>query len=300
MDPLIQNETKTIKTSIMESLSYIRKIIYSDEKDDAEITANEIIILLKWLSTISQGSKVYIKTLTISQNTVFTQLYRTFIDNESREDTLQFLYFIENKSLEILDKYRKDMYNLSKNTSSEVNEIKKNTINQQAKNLINAIIDSINGIISLKKTYIDDKMFCCFIDNLVENTIISKFSELKSCKIFTCLDELDINIVLGKIKVNLVIIENYINKDDKNDKKNEIKELQNEGKTDEIKETQNEKKKDEIKNGKKNDGEKKEIMENKKEFQISRELKELVDRRISHFDKNEDNSDYDNDTFDEI
>src|SRR5579864_6290867 len=101
---LFNQERIDIKSSIMESLSYIRKIIYSAEKDDSEISANEIIILLKWLSTIAEGNKVYIKSLTIAQNTMFTKLYRTFIDNESREDTLQFLYFIVNKSLEILDK----------------------------------------------------------------------------------------------------------------------------------------------------------------------------------------------------
>lgn len=267
MDLLVSDkENKNVKASIIDSLSYIRKIIYSDEKDNSEITVNEIIILLKWLSTIAEGNKVYIRSLTITQNNLFTKLYRTFINSESREDTLQFLYFITNKSLEILDKYNDIL--------KKCEEIKKITINQQVKNLIMALCESINGIIALKKTYNEDKMFSCFIDNLVENIILSKFLELKSYK-FINIDYVDINNMLSKLKQEketvLKVEENYINK------KEEIL------KVEEPKEKEEPKK--ELKLSK-------EFKDELKEFQISQELKD--------FKKNDnDDCDYDNDVFDE-
>lgn len=266
MDLLVSDkENKNVKASIIDSLSYIRKIIYSDEKDNSEITVNEIIILLKWLSTITEGNKVYIKSLTITQNNLFTKLYRTFINSESREDTLQFLYFIINKSLEILDKYNDIL--------KDCDEIKKITVNQQVKNLIMAICESLNGIIALKKTYIEDKMFGCFIDNLVENIILSKFIELGSYSSMN-IDYVNINNILSKLKYKEDIIkeikveENYV---DKNKVEENILKI--------------EEPKKELKISK-------EFKDELKEYQISRELKD--------FKKNDnDECDYDNDTFDE-
>jgi len=283
-------EPTDIKTSITNSLSYIRKIIYSDEKSDPNnISANEIIILLKWISTISEGNKLYVKSLEITANSVFTQLYRTFIKTESREDTLQFLYFIENKSLEILDKYVND--------HKKGDLLKKNLVNQQANNLVNAIILSIDGIVALKKTYIEDKMFCCFIDNLIENTIVSKFSELKCINSFSFSELIDINNILEKIKCGKV--ENVVKEKSEENKSEEVvKEIV-------VKEETKNDLKEEIKsvniinenycNSK--------VIENpikNKEFQISTELKDLKisTKKSDKRDELQDN-DYDNDCFDE-
>ena len=88
-------KSSNIKSSITDSLSYIRKIIYSSEEksDPNNISANEIIILLKWISTITEGNKLYVKSLEITANNIFNQLYRTFINTESREDTLTIFIF---------------------------------------------------------------------------------------------------------------------------------------------------------------------------------------------------------------
>src|SRR5271170_4425472 len=217
-------KSSNIKSSITDSLSYIRKIIYSSEEktDPNNISANEIIILLKWISTITEGNKLYVKSLEITANNIFNQLYRTFINTESREDTLQFLYFVENKSLEILDKYVKDF------KGKHTDTITKNFIDQQVSSLVNSIVLSIDGIVALKKTYIDDKMFCCFIDNLIENTIISKFLELKCYNIFTSTNLLNTTILLNKIKcipesIKIKIVENYTVEDNKNENDSEGK-----------------------------------------------------------------------------
>lgn len=274
MDLLISDKTnRNIKTSIIQSLSYIRKIIYSDsDKDNSEITVNEIIILLKWLSTITEGNKLYITSLTISPNNLFTKLYRTFIKSESREDTLEFLYFIINKSLEILDDFNTKLNECD-------NENKKMNICFQINNLVNAICDSVSGIISLKKTYDDDKMFSCFIDNLIENLILSKFLELKNIKHVNINEDR----ILSKLKSKEIKIdENYnpINKEIKVE--NEVLKTEEPNFEQEFK---NEPKK-ELKFSK-------EFKEDLKEFQISRELKDLKKK------DNESDYDYDNDVFDE-
>jgi hypothetical protein len=266
-----------VKTSITNSLLYIRGIIGSaNPSNPDEISDNEMIILLKWISTITEGNKLYVKSLEITTNTVFTQLYRTFIKTESRSDTLQFLYYIENESLKLINKYIQLI--------NKADITKRLLINQQTKMLVNAIILSLDGVIALKKTYIEDKMFCCFIDNLIENTIHSKLLELKCTNLFDFASSIDLESILNKIKIKEdKIIDNKNIEKDKNIEK-EIKVIE-----------QNDKKF--IENEQKIV--KKEINEKyyNKEFQISTELKDF--KKSEKSEKSEE-ADYDNDCFDQL
>jgi len=153
-------------------------------------------------------------------------------------------------------------------------------VNQKTKNLVNAIILSLDGVIALKKTYMEDKMFCCFIDNLIENTIYSKLLELKCINLFDFTNSIDLNSILNKIKITDIkedkkeIIEdkkeNLLNLNEKYYKSTSI-----------------------IKENKTNKDDKEKIEKIEKEFQISTELKDFKNK------ENNEETDYDTDCFDQ-
>jgi hypothetical protein len=155
------------------------------ERGEKEILSclshQEIIIILKWLSTIEKNEKLDINKLTIYSNNLPNRIYRTIINNipfngisESRHSTLEFITYIIDESINMLD----EVYN---------SYLKDNSNKKQLENIINIINNCCLGIENLKYTYLNDRMFVCVIDTLLEQKIkliLYKIKE-KSPEFFT-------------------------------------------------------------------------------------------------------------------
>jgi hypothetical protein len=141
------------------------------------IDLQECVILLKWLGTLNEGEKLDISTLQIYKNTFKNAVYRTFWTDESRDKSLQFIYFIIDNALSLIDKLYLEY---------KTNKAKKQSI----ENLINAICLSCNGLRNFKMTYKSDRMLMCCVDNIIENRILVKFYELShtSPELTKCID----------------------------------------------------------------------------------------------------------------
>jgi hypothetical protein len=155
-----------IQTSIKKNFSHLRSDLSTKNSENSELLSfQESIIILKWISTIKPGEKLDTKHLQILSNTISVSLYRTFFSGETRNTTFQFINYVVNQAIKLIDKY--------------LEEYNKNSIyKKQLSNLILALGLACDGIKNLKITYKDDRMFLCFIDSLIENVIVLKFNEL--------------------------------------------------------------------------------------------------------------------------
>ena len=116
-------------------------------------TQSEIISRLKFIGNIQEGEKINVKNLYIQPDGIITKLSRTLYSQDSRNNTLTFVTNTIKESFNILNMYMKT--------------------NHQSKtllcyNIYNDLKNVSIGLENLKKTYVEDLMFCCRITGLIQ------------------------------------------------------------------------------------------------------------------------------------
>lgn len=137
--------------------------------------SQEIISRLKFIGRIKPGEKINTKYMFVQQNNIYTSIYRTIFNRDSRQNALQFIQ-------ETL--YRAyDLITILELTDKESNKMVCFNI---LKDLENVKI----GITNLKETYISDIKFCCDIDTILQH-LDAKVTEIKNTIPITFVNNLE-------------------------------------------------------------------------------------------------------------
>lgn len=110
---------------------------------------------LKFIARIKEGDKINVRHLYVQPAGWLTRLARTFISQDNRMNTLSFIEDTIKRSFDIITLCQYSSKSADRTLIS---------------NVINDIEASIQGMSNLKITYIDDTMYCCKIDTLIEYT----------------------------------------------------------------------------------------------------------------------------------
>lgn len=135
-----------VTNSLFKKYSYVDKITMD--------TDNEIMGRLKFIGQIKKGDKVNVRHMQIQSDTMLTKLSRTFLNPDTRMNTLTFFRNTINRCFEIVVNYSKN-----KKPSTEM---KKNNILQDMEK-------AKIGLVNIKDTYSNDVKFCCDIDILMQD-----------------------------------------------------------------------------------------------------------------------------------
>ncbi len=139
------------------------KLMFNSDKTSANLERNrEIITRLKFIATFQPGEKINTNQLLVESNSLFTPLKRK-LNGESRQSTLKFITETIERSFEIIQ---------SMLLSEQISE------KMICTNILKDMIQAINGLNNIQKTYKEDKIFCCTIDTLIDN-IKAKCTEIK-------------------------------------------------------------------------------------------------------------------------
>lgn len=118
-------------------------------------TKRDTISNLKFISRIKKGDKILVKDMVIQPPGIITQLTRTFINPDNKENAR---FFIENTIRHAIELLK---FNVKTDKLSD---------RSMCKHIVRDIrLACTNGIQNLKYTYKDDIMFCCNIDTLTED-----------------------------------------------------------------------------------------------------------------------------------
>jgi len=113
----------------------------------------DIIPKLKFISRLNKGDKINVKNMYIQQNNFIDKLSRSFFHIDDRTNTLYFVTNTIKKGFELFCQH------IESNDDFDV---------IFCQNIYNDLKNTINGLINLKETYIEDVMFTCKIDALIE------------------------------------------------------------------------------------------------------------------------------------
>jgi hypothetical protein len=116
----------------------------------------DVIPRIKFIGKIQKGEKINVKHMNIQQDSIVTKIIRSFIYNDTRSNAYSFINTTIKKGFDTLYYYL-----------NNVDKIYDKTICQ---NLINDLKNCKNGMMNIKDTYIEDLMFSCKIDSLIEET----------------------------------------------------------------------------------------------------------------------------------
>lgn len=116
-------------------------------------TNEDIISRLKFIGKIQKGEKINVRNMSVQPDSIITRVYRSFINLDSRINTLNFVTHIIKKSFELIN-----MHLVTKRPFDRI----------WCVNIINDINNSRVGLLNLKDTYSADIMFCCKIDTLIQ------------------------------------------------------------------------------------------------------------------------------------
>lgn len=108
---------------------------------------SEIVCKLIFLSKINEGEKINVKSMSITDNSMYANVYRYLFTTESKETTYEFIKNTIDNAFSVLC--------LSKNQ-------------ELTDTIIKSIIDSKNGIIKLQQTYSLDRMFVSKLETLLK------------------------------------------------------------------------------------------------------------------------------------
>jgi hypothetical protein len=123
----------------------------------------EVISRLKFIGKIQKGQKINVKYVFVQPEGILTRISRTILNQDNRQNTLNFVRSIIGRTFEIISSY------LSSNKESS---------RYIRFNVILDLKQSKNGLINLKDTYLDDIKFTCDIDTLLQE-IDAKLSEIE-------------------------------------------------------------------------------------------------------------------------
>ena len=116
---------------------------------------DEIIPRIKFIGKIQKGEKMNVKHMQIQQDTIITKIFRSFIYNDTRVNTFTFINTSIKKAFEVL------LMHIDSDKPYD------RTICQ---NIMNDLRQCRFGMQNVKDTYMDDLMFCCKMDALMEET----------------------------------------------------------------------------------------------------------------------------------
>ena len=114
---------------------------------------NDVISKLKFIGKIQKGDKINVKNMNVQSDGLMTRFTRGFIYFDNRQNTLTFIHNTVKKSFEIIQHHLN-----SKQTFDKI----------IFENMVKDLKDSVKGMENLKDTYMNDIMFCCKLDTLIE------------------------------------------------------------------------------------------------------------------------------------
>lgn len=142
-------------STVSSALNVIKFFHLRNNLDNNSMNTDErVISKVKFISRIKKGTKINIRTMTMDPDTLFTRVKRTFYDTDSRDNTLDFCCTSIRHGFDILIKH----LNSEKDYEKELGNA-----------LLFDFILAEEGLNNLKYTYIDDTMFCCNIDTLIQD-----------------------------------------------------------------------------------------------------------------------------------
>lgn len=122
-------------------------VYVEDDKNDND---NVIISDLKFITKISPNTYIDTKIKILYDKNIFGKIYRTYFQNDTHINLLNFIEKIINNSFDLLIKYKKT--NIDK-----------------YQNIYNDLTKSIDSINNIKITYVDNNYFCCQLDTLIDD-----------------------------------------------------------------------------------------------------------------------------------
>lgn len=114
----------------------------------------EVISRLKFIGKVQKGEKIDIQNFIVQPPCLRTKFIRTFLIQDNRLNTLNFIRSTVNKSFDVISDY--------------INSEKEIKI-YLCKNMTQDLVNSKQGIHNIKETYFNDVKFCCDIDVILEN-----------------------------------------------------------------------------------------------------------------------------------
>ena len=114
---------------------------------------NEVISRLKFIGKIQKGDKINVKYMFVQPEGVITSISRTVINQDNRNNTLNFVRNTIKQTFEIISKY------IVSNNHSNI---------LYCGNIIKDLKNSKSGLINIKDTYLSDIKFTCDIDTLLQ------------------------------------------------------------------------------------------------------------------------------------
>lgn len=116
---------------------------------------DEIIPRIKFIGKIQKGEKMNVKHMQVQQDSILTKISRSFIRTDTRANTYTFVNYSIKKGFEILYQHL--------DSQKPFDRI-------LCLNLMTDIRNCKSGLQNIRETYIEDLMFCCKIDALIEET----------------------------------------------------------------------------------------------------------------------------------
>ena len=116
---------------------------------------DEIIPRIKFIGKIQKGEKMNVKHMQVQPDSIFTKISRSFIHTDTRSNTYTFVNYSIKKGFEILYQHL--------DSEKQFDRI-------LCINLMNDLRNCKEGLQNIRETYIEDLMFCCKIDALIEET----------------------------------------------------------------------------------------------------------------------------------
>lgn len=113
----------------------------------------DIIPKLKFISKLNKGDKINVKNMYIQHNNFINKVSRSFFHIDDRTNTLYFVTNTVKKGFELFHQHVDSDSNFDVIFCTNIYSDLKNTI---------------TGLLNLKETYIEDLMFTCKIDALIE------------------------------------------------------------------------------------------------------------------------------------
>ena len=118
-------------------------------------SASDIIPKLKFIAKLKKGDKIYVKNLYIQPNNLIYRMLRSFYHIDDRTNTLVFIQTTITKGFELFQE------NILIHSPFHA---------RVCQNIFQDLRNTKDGLLCLKETYVDDVMFSCKIDALIEDT----------------------------------------------------------------------------------------------------------------------------------
>jgi len=116
----------------------------------------DIIPKLKFIGRLNKGDKINVKNMFVQQNNFVDKLSRSLFNVDDRSNTLLFITETIKQGFELFEQY--------------IQAVNEPFCKIQARNVLNDIRATKKGLLNLKETYVDDIMFTCKIDALIEGS----------------------------------------------------------------------------------------------------------------------------------